>query len=139
MFPLHTKILIADDMPTIRDLVHRELRCLGFNFILIAKDGLEAWNTLKEEYDKGYPVELVISDWNMPFVQGIELLKKLKSLPEFKDLPFILLTSETEKSQVTEAVLLGVSQYILKPFSPKIFSDKLKSAWDKHQKLKTAG
>ncbi len=133
MFPVNSKILIVDDMTSIRDLVFRELKSQGYSDIIIAKDGLEAWNILCQQYKNGHPVDLVISDWNMPFMQGIELLKKVKETPEFKTMPFVLLTSESEKDQVTEAVLMGVSQYILKPFSPKSLVDKLKSAWTKHQ------
>lgn len=134
MFPLHIKILIADDMPSVRDLVLRELRNLGYSYVISAKDGIEAWNILRAEYDKGAPVQLVISDWNMPFLQGIDLLKKVRATPEMAELPFLLLTSESEKEQVTEAVFLGVSQYILKPFTPKMFEEKLRTAWLKHQK-----
>lgn len=138
MFPQHTKILIADDMPSVRELVMRELRNLGFSYVLVAKDGVEAWNIIRAEFEKGAPIELVISDWNMPFLQGIELLKKVKQTPEIQDTPFVLLTSESEKEQVTEAVFLGVSQYILKPFTPKMFEDKLRVAWQKHQKKPAA-
>lgn len=138
MFPLHIKILIADDMPSVRDLVLRELRNMGYSYVISAKDGIEAWNILKAEFDKGAPVDLVISDWNMPFLQGIELLKKVRSTPEMAEMPFVLLTAESEKEQVTEAVIMGVSQYILKPFSSKNFQDKLKSAWQKHQKKSVA-
>jgi two-component system chemotaxis response regulator CheY len=136
MFPLNTKILIADDMASIRDLILRELRNLGYCYVISAKDGIDAWNILKTESDKGSPVELVISDWNMPFLQGIELLKKVRSTPEIAETPFILLTSESEKEQVTEAVFLGVSQYILKPFNAKMFEEKLKSVWNKHYSKK---
>jgi two-component system chemotaxis response regulator CheY len=138
MFPLHTKILIVDDMPSVRDLVLRELRNLGYSYVISAKDGIDAWNILKAEYEKKSQIELVISDWNMPFLQGIELLKKVRGTPEIADTPFVLLTSESEKEQVTEAVFLGVSQYILKPFSPKMFEEKLKTAWLKHQKKNVA-
>lgn len=138
MFPLHTKILVADDMPAVRDLVLRELRNLGYSYVISAKDGVDAWNVLRAEFEKGAPVELVISDWNMPFLQGIELLKKVRGTPEIADTPFVLLTSESEKEQVTEAVFLGVSQYILKPFTAKMFEDKLRTAWAKHQKKSVA-
>jgi two-component system chemotaxis response regulator CheY len=134
MFPLHTKILIADDMPSVRDLIIRELRNLGYSYVISAKDGVDAWNILRAEFEKGSPIELVISDWNMPFLQGIDLLKKVRGTPEIAETPFVLLTSESEKEQVTEAVFLGVSQYILKPFTAKMFEDKLRTAWQKHQK-----
>jgi two-component system, chemotaxis family, chemotaxis protein CheY len=77
---------------------------------------------------------LVISDWNMPNMKGIDLLKHVRAQSEWTNLPFVLLTSEAERDQVTEAVLAGASQYIVKPFSAKIFEDKLKTAYQKHNK-----
>jgi two-component system, chemotaxis family, chemotaxis protein CheY len=134
MFPKDTRILIIDDMPSIRDLVKAQLKSMGYNTLLEAQDGEEGLVVLNKQLSGGEPVQLVISDWNMPKLKGLELLKKVRSMSEFKDLPFVLLTSEAEREQVTGAVLSGVSQYIVKPFSGKVFEDKLKTVWDKHKK-----
>jgi two-component system chemotaxis response regulator CheY len=134
MFPKDILILVIDDMPSIRDLVKTQLKSMGFTTIIEAQDGEEALSLLIKQQSNGAPVQLVISDWNMPKLKGLELLKKVRASAEFKDLPFVLLTSEAEREQVTEAVLSGVSQYIVKPFSGKIFEDKLKTVWDKHKK-----
>ncbi len=134
MFPQETRILVIDDMPSIRDLVKNQLKTMGFKTIFEAQDGEEGLEMLHKYLKDGEPIELVISDWNMPKLKGLELLKKVRASQEFKDLPFVLLTSEAEREQVTEAVLSGVSQYIVKPFSAKIFEDKLKTVWDKHKK-----
>lgn len=134
MFPPETRILVIDDMPSIRDLVKAQLKTMGYKTIWEAQDGEEGLEFLHKQLKDGEPVELVISDWNMPKLKGLELLKKVRASAEFKDLPFVLLTSEAEREQVTEAVLSGVSQYIVKPFSAKIFEDKLKTVWDKHKK-----
>lgn len=134
MFPKDIRILVIDDMPSIRDLVKTQLKGMGYNTILEAQDGEEALSLLTKQHANGSPIQLVISDWNMPKLKGLELLKKVRASAEFKDLPFVLLTSEAEREQVTEAVLSGVSQYIVKPFSGKIFEDKLKTVWDKHKK-----
>lgn len=134
MFPPETRILVIDDMPSIRDLVKGQLKTMGYQVIFEAQDGKEALELLHKQLKEGEPIQLVISDWNMPKLKGLELLKKVRASAEFKDLPFVLLTSEAEREQVTEAVLSGVSQYMVKPFSGKIFEDKLKTVWDKHKK-----
>lgn len=134
MFPKDTRILVIDDMPSIRDLVKSQLKSMGFQSIVEAQDGQEGLQILDKRLMDGEPIQLVISDWNMPKLKGLELLKKVRASAEFKELPFVLLTSEAEREQVTEAVLSGVSQYIVKPFSAKIFEDKLKTVWDKHKK-----
>lgn len=134
MFPPETRILVIDDMPSIRDLVKNTLKGMGFKNIQEAGDGEEGLAMLLKANSSGYPVQLVISDWNMPKMKGLDLLKQLRATVEFTNLPFVLLTSESERDQVTEAVLAGVSQYIVKPFSAKIFEDKLKVAYAKHNK-----
>jgi two-component system chemotaxis response regulator CheY len=134
MFPPDTRILVIDDMPSIRDLVKNTLKGMGFKNIQEAGDGEDGLAALLKANSTGYPIQLVISDWNMPKMKGLDLLKQLRATVEFTNLPFVLLTSESERDQVTEAVLAGVSQYIVKPFSAKIFEDKLKVAYSKHNK-----
>lgn len=135
MFPLETRILIVDDMPSVRELVRNTLKNMGYKYIQEAKDGEDGLNILMSS-DKvaNKNIQLVISDWMMPKMKGLDLLKQVRATKEWADLPFILLTSEAERDQVTEAVLAGVSQYIVKPFSQKIFEDKLKAAYLKHFK-----
>ncbi|MBL7557157.1 MAG: response regulator [Bdellovibrionaceae bacterium] len=134
MFPTTTRVLIVDDMASIRDLVRNQLRAMNFNEIIEAEDGVQAWSIIENQYAQANPVELVISDWNMPNMKGLDLLKKVRSSQQFVQLPFILLTSEAEREQVTEAVMAGVSQYIVKPFSGKVFEEKMKTAYQKHFK-----
>lgn len=134
MFPIETRILVIDDMPSIRDLVKNTLRAMGYKNIQEAGDGEEGLKILVQANNPGTSIQLVISDWNMPKMKGLELLKHVRGTQEWANLPFLLLTSESERDQVTEAVLAGVSQYIVKPFSAKIFEDKLKAAYAKHNK-----
>ena len=134
MIPADTKILIADDMPTIRDLVKNQLKAMGFKNIVEAADGEQALNLLIQYNTPGSAIELVISDWNMPKMTGLEFLKQVRASDEWANLPFILLTSESERDQVTEAILAGVSQYVVKPFAAKAFEEKLKGVWNKHNK-----
>lgn len=134
MFPPETRILVIDDMPSIRELVRNHLKAMGFKNIVEAEDGDDGLKTLIEQNSAGKPIQLVISDWNMPRMKGLDLLKQVRATNEWQNLPFVLLTSESEREQVTEAVLAGVSQYIVKPFAAKVFEDKLKSVWVKHSK-----
>jgi len=134
MFPSETRILVIDDMPSIRDLVKNHLKAMGFKSIQEASDGEEALRMLIQLNTPANSIQLVISDWNMPHMKGIDLLKHVRATAEWANLPFVLLTSEAERDQVTEAVLAGASQYIVKPFSAKIFEDKLKTAYLKHNK-----
>ncbi|MGE0633691.1 MAG: response regulator [Pseudobdellovibrionaceae bacterium] len=132
MFPPSTRILILDDMPTIREMVRTNLKNMGFTNIWEAEDGTEGLKILQSMQTAGTPIRLVISDWNMPKMKGIDLLRMVRGMDGGADLPFLLLTSESERDQVTEAVIAGVSQYIVKPFSPKTLDEKLKAAWQKH-------
>lgn len=134
MFPADTRILVIDDMPSIRDLVKNHLRAMGYKNILESGDGEAGLKALIQNLTGGTPIGLVISDWNMPALSGIDLLKHVRGTNEFKDLPFVLLTSESERDEVTEAIIAGVSQYVVKPFAAKIFEEKLKAAWAKHNK-----
>lgn len=134
MFPKTTSILIVDDMPSIRYLVKSALRTLAYDRIYEASDGEVGYKILMESYRSDSPIQVIISDWNMPKMNGLEFLKKVRSKKELEQLPFILLTSESEREQVAEAVLAGASQYIIKPFSAKVFEDKLKAAYLRHNK-----
>ncbi len=134
MFAPTTRILVIDDMSSIRDLVKNTLKAMGYDKITLAEDGQQGLDILLRLRDTPESIELVISDWNMPVLKGLDLLKTVRADKRWRDLPFVLLTSESEREQVTEAVLAGVSQYIVKPFTLKIFEEKLKGAYNKHNK-----
>lgn len=134
MLPDSARILIVDDMIAIRDMVRNHFRSLGYNNIVEAEDGQVALLKLIEAVESGNPFDFVVSDWNMPNMKGIDLLKHVRGHAKIKNTPFVMLTSESEKQHVTDAVLAGVSQYIIKPFSAKMFQDKINSAWQKHKK-----
>ena len=134
MFPPQTKILVVDDMPTIRDLVKSQLRALGFKAIVEAADGQAALEIVIQAAATPAPIDLIISDWNMPKMTGLEFLKQIRASEQFAKLPFVLLTSESERDQVTEAIMAGASQYIVKPFAAKAFEEKLKGVWAKVSK-----
>ena len=100
------------------------LKKLGFKNIIEAENGKTALSKLKKE-----DVGLVISDWNMPEMTGLELLKAVKTEEKFKDLPFIMLTAEGQKDCVIEAVKAGVTNFIVKPFTPDTLKEKLNAVF----------
>ncbi len=131
MFPPKTRILVVDDMGPLRAIVKGQLKDLGFIDILEASDGHRAIEVLKTEFLKGQPVELILSDWNMPVMKGIEFLKLVRADKRLGPLPFIMITAESERTLVMDAVKAGVSSYIMKPFTPAMLEAKLKTVWAK--------
>jgi two-component system chemotaxis response regulator CheY len=129
MFPANAQILIVDDMLTMRKIVQRACREIGFSHFVEAADGAFGWEALNAA---GTNITLVISDWNMPNCMGIDLLKRVRNDSRFKNLPFLLLTAESEKTQVLEAVQAGVSGYVIKPFTVENLKAKLADAYKKH-------
>lgn len=129
MFPLHTKILFCDDMKIIREAVRRCLKELGYHNYSEFVDGNEAWDAVLAASETDEPYQLIISDWNMPIMQGIDFLRLVRANPKMKDMPFFLLTAENEVSQILEAKKLGVTDYILKPFSVVNVQQKLMMAY----------
>ncbi|MCB0408291.1 MAG: response regulator [Bdellovibrionales bacterium] len=131
MFPKDTHILVVDDSLNIRRLVIDSLNRLGFTKICAAEDANEAFSRLKQNKD-AQPVTLILSDLNMPGPSGLDFLKQVRSSEDFKKIPFILVTTESEKGSVIEAAIAGVSGYIVKPFNIETLTKRLKEAWTKH-------
>ncbi|NCN95580.1 MAG: response regulator [Bdellovibrionales bacterium] len=128
MFDPNTPVLVVDDMKTMRKLVIRACTQLGFTNFTEAGDGAEAWSLLSASDSK---IGLVISDWNMPNATGLDLLKRVRSNQKTSALPFLLLTAESEASQVQTAVAAGVDSYIVKPFTAEAIETKLKQVYAK--------
>jgi len=116
------KVLVVDDFATMRKIVKNVLRQISIENVVEAANGKHALTVLQTE-----PVDLIISDWMMPEMTGIEFLKVCKGDEEKKKIPFIMVTAEGQKDSVMEAIKSGVDNYIVKPFTP----DKLKDAIDK--------
>jgi two-component system chemotaxis response regulator CheY len=114
------KILIVDDFATMRRILKNILKQLGFKNLVEADDGTSAWDVLE-----GQKIDLIISDWNMPKMTGLELLKKVRASDNLKKTPFLMVTAEAQKQNVIEAVQAGVSNYVVKPFTAEAISDKL--------------
>lgn len=113
-------VLVVDDNATMRRIICGLLRQIGFTNLGQAKDGEEALEVLnKDKYD------LIISDWNMEPMSGIDLLKHVRANDNYKEVPFLMVTAESRTSNVKTAIDCGVSNYIVKPFNAKVLKDKL--------------
>jgi two-component system chemotaxis response regulator CheY len=118
-------ILVVDDFSTMRRIVKNILRQLGYDNIVEADDGTTALEVLKRE-----KIDFIISDWNMPQMTGIELLKAVRTSAEWKDLPFLMVTAEGQKEHVIEAVKHRVSNYVVKPFTPETLTEKINKIFE---------
>lgn len=123
---LKMKILVVDDFSTMRRIVKNILKQLGYENIDEAEDGVQAYSKLK---NGGFG--FVVADWNMPNMDGIELLKKVRSDPELKDMPFLMVTAEAKKEKVIEAIKAGVNNYIVKPFTAEVLKEKMDKIFEK--------
>lgn len=129
MFPNTTKILVVDDMFTMRKVIMKSLEKMGLTNIIEASDGIKASQQINSHQDS---IGLIISDWNMPNCTGIDLLKMIRKVDRYKNIPFILLTAESEIEQVKLALSSGVDGYIVKPFKQETFQEKLQAVYDKY-------
>ena len=118
------EVVIVDDQRTMRSLVHTSLRELGFTKFRECMDGYDALQSLGNR-----PAQLVISDLNMPQMDGLALLKEIRARPELKSLAFIMLTSRGEVEVVRRAVALGVNNYLVKPFTLMTLKKKIEAVF----------
>ena len=114
------KILVVDDMSTMRRIVKNIMKQLGFANIDEAENGKDALDKLKAE-----SFGFVISDWNMPVMTGIELLRAIRADDKLKALPVLMVTAEAQKENLVEAIQAGVSNYIVKPFTAEVLQEKM--------------
>ena len=119
-FDPNMRVLVVDDFSTMRRIIKNILRQLGFTNIVEADDGTTAWDVLNKD-----KIEFVISDWNMPQMTGIDLLRKVRGSDEFADMPFLMVTAEAQQENIIEAVQAKVSNYIVKPFTPETLKQKI--------------
>jgi len=120
------RILVVDDFSTMRRIVKNLLKQLGYENIEEAEDGAQAYSKLK---NGGFG--FVVSDWNMPNMDGLDLLKKVRSDPELKDLPILMVTAEAEKEKVITAIQAGVNNYIVKPFTGEVLKEKMDKIFER--------
>lgn len=132
MFPKDTRILILDDMPSMRAMVKGLLRGMGFLALTEGENGQIGFDLAVKALADKKPFGLIVSDWNMPVLSGIELLEKIRGHEFYKETPFLLVTAEGEFRQVKKAMDLKVTEYVVKPFTPVTFKTKLELCWKKH-------
>ena len=114
------KILVVDDMSTMRRIVKNIMKQIGFANVEEAENGKDAFDKLKAE-----SFGFVISDWNMPVMTGIELLRAIRADDKLKALPVLMVTAEAQKENLVEAIQAGVSNYIVKPFTAEVLQEKM--------------
>jgi two-component system chemotaxis response regulator CheY len=115
------KVLVVDDFTPMRRIIKRALKQIGFTKIIEAEDGSEALREVKRE-----DIGLILSNWNMPKMTGIDLLKAVRGNQNFRAIPFIMVTAVEEKPKVLETVQAGVSNYIIKPFTREVLEEKIR-------------
>ncbi len=120
------KILIVDDFSTMRRIIKNLLRDLGFTNTKEADDGLTALPILKTG-----DIDFLITDWNMPGMQGIDLLKTVRADDELSSLPVLMVTAETKREQIIEAAQAGVNGYIVKPFTAITLKQKIDKIFER--------
>ena len=115
-----TKILAVDDSPTMRRIIVNTLKRAGYNNVVEAADGHEALEKLVSE-----GINLVITDWNMPQMDGLALVKTLRNSDEYRELPVLMITTRSVREDIVKALKAGVNNYIVKPFSPETLRAKI--------------
>ncbi len=119
-------ILVVDDFSTMRRIVKNLLKELGFHKFDEADDGATAWPMVQSgKYD------FIVSDWNMPDMTGIDLLRHVRADESLKDTPFLLITAEAKRSQILEAAQAGVDGYIVKPFTAATLNGKIHKIFER--------
>ena len=121
-------ILVVDDFSTMRRIVKNCLKQLGFDNITEAEDGAVALEKLKAGEFK-----FIVSDWNMPNMMGIYLLKAVRASESLKHIPFLMVTAEAQKENILEAAKAGVSNYIIKPFTADLLTEKMEAIFKNKQ------
>lgn len=114
------RVLVVDDFSTMRRIIRNILRQLEFDNIVEADDGTTAWEVINRE-----KIDFIVSDWNMPQMSGIDLLRKVRSSEEYADIPFLMVTAEAQQENIIEAVQAKVSNYIVKPFTAETMKQKI--------------
>lgn len=130
-FDLNMRVLIVDDMAVMRKVLKKNLTKMGFSKFEEADDGIPAWEALEKSVAENNNFGLIVCDWNMPGMTGIELLKKIRADGRFKTMPFLMVTAEGEQDNVMIAIKAGVSNFVIKPFTGEVLEGKIKKIFAK--------
>lgn len=125
----NTRFLVVDDFSTMRRIVRNLLKELGFVNVQEAEDGVDALKKLRSD-----TFDFVVSDWNMPNMTGIELLKEIRADAKLKSLPVLMVTAEAKRENIIEAAQAGASGYVVKPFTAATLDEKLKKIFQNMNK-----
>ncbi len=115
------KFLVVDDSVTMRRIVANSLKAIGYEAFVEAGDGREALSKLSSDES----INFIITDWNMPEVSGLELVKSIRSSDKFAKLPILMVTTRGLKEDIVEALQAKVNNYVVKPFTPQILREKI--------------
>jgi two-component system chemotaxis response regulator CheY len=121
MFDTSINVLIVDDYQSMRRTIADILRHLGFRNLFFAEDGKQALRRLDET-----SIQLVILDWDMPIMTGIEVLQQMRRNESWKEIPVVMVTAVASRDRVMEAIESGITDYVIKPFTPQTLEKKLK-------------
>lgn len=116
------KILVVDDSPTMRRIVVNSLKRIGYKDICEGENGVEGLEQLKNG-----GVEFIITDWNMPEMNGLEFVKQVRASADWSDIPILMVTTRSVQGDVIDAMKAGVNSYIVKPFTPPVLKEKIES------------
>jgi two-component system sensor histidine kinase/response regulator len=130
---LNLVFLVVDDMEGMRRILTNSLNQLGAKSVLTAVNGADGWRMLQAQH-----IDVVVSDWNMPVMSGLDLLKTIRNSPQHTNLPVLMMTAETERHQVQVAIEAGVSEYMVKPFNVAALEVKIKKILE-HPRPKALG
>lgn len=119
------KVLIVDDFQSMRKIIAEAIQDLGITEVVQANDGHEALEKVRQCIDKKQLFDLILCDQNMPKVSGLDFLKALRATPETSKIPFIMITAESDREDVIEALAAGANDYIVKPLSPDTIRRKI--------------
>lgn len=113
-------IITVDDSSTMRRIIKNTLQKLGFETILEAGNGVEALEVMSKN-----KVDMIVTDWNMPEMDGLTFVKAVRAKEEYKDLPILMITTEAAKEDILTALRSGVNNYVVKPFTPETLQEKV--------------
>jgi two-component system chemotaxis response regulator CheY len=120
------KILLVDDFSTMRRIIKNLLRDLGFNNVVEADDGKTALPILQQG-----GIQFLVTDWNMPGMTGIDLVKLVRADPNLKSIPILMVTAEAKREQIIAAAQAGVNGYVVKPFTAAVLKEKLEKIFQR--------
>ena len=119
------KFLVVDDSPTMRRIVVNSLKRIGYSEIVEAGNGEEGLEVLDPS------VEFVITDWNMPVMGGLDMVRAIRSSPDTASLPILMVTTRSVRDDIVQAAQAGVNNYVVKPFTPQVLKEKIESVLEK--------